>query len=184
MATEHAIIDTELNAWMSEQHVFFVATAPLGESGKINCSPKGMDTLRVIDEKTVAYLDLTGSGIETVAHLRENARIVIMMCAFEGRPRILRLHGMGEVLERGSAAYDEMIHRFPTLPGARAIVRVAVHRVSDSCGYGVPLYSYKGERDALVRWAQTKGDQGVARYQEQHNTTSLDGLRGLTDPTP
>src|SRR5215216_1432900 len=127
-------ITPELSHWIERQHIFFVATAPLADDGLINCSPKGMDTFRVLGPAEVAYLDLTGSGIETVAHLRENGRIVLTFCAFDGPPKIVRLHGRGEVACPGSAAFDELKPLFPDVPGERSIVRVRVNRVSDSCG--------------------------------------------------
>ncbi len=175
-------IDDSLAAWIAEQKLFFTATAPLAEDGKINCSPKGMDSFRVLDPHTVAYLDLTGSGAETIAHLRENGRIVIMFCAFDGAAKIVRLHGRGEVLEAGSSAYGELAGRFPELPGARSIIRVTVKRVSDSCGYGVPVYRYEQDRDTMVKWADRKGPDGIREYQEKNNTRSIDGLPALERP--
>lgn len=172
-------IDGKMEEWVARQRMFFVATAPRGDEGLVNCSPKGMDTFRLLDEHTVAYLDLTGSGVETIAHLRENGRIVIMLCALEGPPRIVRFHGRGEVHEKGSEGYRGLASRFADYPGARSIVRVAVERISDSCGYSVPLYSYEGERDILLKWAEQKGEAGVEEYQREKNRRSLDGLEGL-----
>lgn len=172
-------ITPELKDWIGQQHVFFVATAPLSADGLINCSPKGMDCFRVLGPRQVAYLDLTGSGIETVAHVRENGRIVLMFCAFTGAPKIVRLHGMAEILATGSAAFEECRALFPDLPGARAIVRVDVGRISDSCGYAVPRYEYSGERDTLLRWAEAKGHDGLDEYRRTRNAYSLDGLPGF-----
>jgi len=164
--------------WMGEQHLFFVATAPLDASGHVNLSPKGYDTFRILDENTVAYLDLTGSGIETISHLRENGRITVMFCAFEGRPRILRLYGFGESLLPGGDGFDELAPLFPEMPGARAIVRVNVDKIVSSCGYSVPLMSFDGERETLKEWAERKGD-AITDYRDDRNAESIDGLPGL-----
>ena len=172
-------IDDRIRRWISEQHVFFVATAPLSGEGHINCSPKGMDSFRVLGPNTVAYLDLTGSGVETIAHLRENGRIVIMFCGFSGPPMIYRFHGKGEVLLKGTREYKACISHFEELPGARSIIRVQVTRISDSCGYGVPRLTFESERDTLVRWSEKKGDPGIAEYQRERNALSVDGLAGL-----
>ncbi|MFN2462890.1 MAG: pyridoxamine 5'-phosphate oxidase family protein [Candidatus Dormibacteria bacterium] len=175
-------IDAGLKDVLEAQPVFFVATAPMAADGHLNLSPKGYNRLQVIDPRTVAYLDLTGSGVETIAHLRENGRIVIMCCAFEGPPRIVRLHGRGEALEKSSPGFVELAHRFPPHTSARAIIRVAVERISDSCGFGVPLMSYQRERTQIDAWAEHKGPQGIAEYQENHNAASIDGIPGLTPP--
>ena len=172
-------IDTKLAQWLVQQRLFFVATAPLAASGLVNCSPKGMDSFRILGPREVAYLDLTGSGVETIAHLRENGRIVFMFCAFTGPPKIVRLHGTGSVITAGTVEFEELRTRFPNLPGARAIVRAKLTRISDSCGFGVPQYDFIGERDTLVRWADSKGTDGVARYRDENNARSLDGLPGL-----
>src|SRR5438093_10504022 len=126
--------------------MFFVATAPLEAKANVNCSPKGGDTFRVLGKQEVAYLDFTGSGIETVAHLQENGRIVVMFCAFEGAPRIVRLHGRGEVLYPESHDFKELINKFPAAPAIRAIIRIQLSRISDSCGFSVPLYEFAGHR--------------------------------------
>jgi len=172
-------IGDRLREWIAAQRIFFVSTAPLSEAGMVNCSPKGTDSLRVLDAHTVAYLDLTGSGVETIAHLRENGRILIMLCAFDGPPKIVRLHGRGEVLEPGSLGFETLRAIFPETPGARAIIRVDVSRISESCGFAVPLYDHVGDRDALTRWAAQKGEAGVAEYRRQKNQQSIDGLPGL-----
>jgi hypothetical protein len=161
--------------------LLFVATAPLAADGHVNLSPKGGDTLRVLDERTVAYLDLTGSGIETIAHLRENGRITLMVCAFSGPPQIIRLYGRGEVLRRGDEGYDELAGLFPDLPGARAVIRVALERVGSSCGYAVPFMRYEGERSRLDEWAEARGPEGLVEYRATKNVVSIDGLPGL-DP--
>lgn len=182
MSKSHESIDDETARWLAKQNMFFVATAPLAGDGHINCSPKGADSFRVLDPKVVGYLDLTGSGIETVAHVRENGRVVLMFCAFEGPPKIVRIHGHGTVLTASDAEWSDLAPRFPVIPGTRAIVRVDVERVATSCGYGVPRYAYLEPRDTLERWAKEKGEAGVKQYQERNNRRSLDGLVGL-DPS-
>ena len=137
--------------------------------GHLNVSPKGLDTFRILGPKSVAYLDLTGSGIETVAHLRENGRITLMFCAFEGRPLIVRLYGRGRVVEPGDPEWDGLIARFPEYPGVRSVVVVDVERVADSCGYAVPLYEYQGERSQLIDYAEKKGPEGMEGYKAQKN---------------
>ena len=161
--------------------LFFVATAPLAADGHVNVSPKGGDTLRVLDARTVAYLDLTGSGAETIAHLRENGRITLMVCAFSGAPQIVRVYGRGEAVMPGDGGYDELATLFPDLPGARAVIRVAVERVGSSCGYAVPLMRYEGERSRLQEWAEHKGPDGLVEYRATKNAVSIDGLPAL-DP--
>jgi len=135
--------------------------------------------LRVIDPKTVAYLDLTGSGAETIAHLRENGRIVIMFCAFEGPPTIVRLHGRGEVIPPGHPEFESLAAPFPKNLGTRAVIRVKVSRVSDSCGYAVPLFDYRGPRDVLDKWAEDKGAAKLEEYRRAKNAHSIDGLPAL-----
>ena len=178
MGDVHEALDEKLIAWIGEQHVFFVATAP-AEGGHVNLSPKGHDALRVLDDRTVAYLDLTGSGVETIAHLRENGRMTIMLCAFEGPPRILRMYGRGRVHPLGSPRYEELIDRFEPIVGARAIVELAIDRVQTSCGYSIPFMDYREERPTLQQWAARKGDDGLREYWAAKNTTSVDGLPAL-----
>jgi hypothetical protein len=164
---------------VEEQPVFFVAPAPLAPDGHVNVSPKGLDTLAVLDPLTVAWLDLTGSGVETIAHLRDNGRITVMFCAFEGPPRILRLHGHARVLDLDDERAAPLLARFPDYPGRRAVITVAVERISTSCGYGVPLLEYRAERSTLVEWAQRKGPDGIADYHVAKNSYSIDGLPGV-----
>ena len=171
-------LDEKLIAWVGQQHVFFVATAP-ADGGHVNLSPKGHDALRVLDDRTVAYLDLTGSGVETIAHVRENGRMTIMLCAFEGPPRILRLYGLGRAHPLGSSRYEELIDRFEPIVGARAIVELAIERVQTSCGYSIPFMDYREERPTLQQWAARKGDDGLQEYWAEKNATSVDGLPGL-----
>ena len=171
-------ITPELRDWLAEQKVFFVATSPLAPNGHVNCSPKGGDTFRVLGDRQVAYLDLTGSGIETTAHLQENGRIVIMFCAFSGPPTIVRLHGKGEVIYPNDSDYAVLEQRFPEHPGVRAIIRVKVTRISDSCGHGVPLMNFVARRDLIEKWSKTKGPQGLAEYRAAKNSSSIDGVAG------
>ena len=173
-------IDPATADWIARQPVFFVATAPAGADGHVNLSPKGLDTFRVLGPQEVAYLDLTGSGVETIAHLRQNGRITIMFCAFAGPPRILRLFGQGQVVEPGDEGFAALAGCFPDLPGVRSVIRVALDRVADSCGYAVPRMELVADRDRLVRWAEAKGPDGIAAYQAQKNAESVDGLPGLT----
>lgn len=175
----HESLDTALRDWIAQQKVFFVGTAPLTANGLVNCSPKGMDTFRVVGDREVAYLDLTGSGVETIAHLQENGRIVIMFCSFDAVPRILRLHGTGSVYLTHSAKFDAYRPLFGEFAGVRSIISVEVKRIADACGYGVPEYQFKAERETLVRQLEQQGEQAVRDYQESQNAHSIDGLPGL-----
>lgn len=176
MSKQRDFIDDDLAEWLRQQHVFFVATAPESNDGHLNCSPKGGDSFRILGPMEVAYQDYTGSGAETMAHLRENGRIVLMFCAFEGKPEIARLHGQGEVILPGESAYDGIAKYFPPNPGARAIVRVSVTRVSTSCGFAVPRMDFRENRETLDKWALSKGEQGLKEYRAQKNVRSVDGL--------
>lgn len=169
-------ITDELQRFIHQQQMFFVATAPLSGQGRVNLSPKGLDSFRILTPHQVAYLDLTGSGNETSAHLLENGRITLMFCAFQGAPKILRLYGTGTVILPNSSAWDDMITHFPMLPGFRQIVVAEIERIQTSCGTGIPLYQYEGQRDALVKWASHKGEQGIRDYQQEKNSVSIDGL--------
>jgi Pyridoxamine 5'-phosphate oxidase len=180
MGQSNSGITPELSEWIDRQRMFFVATAPLAGDGLINCSPKGLDTFRVLGPREVAYLDLTGSGVETIAHSRENGRIVFMFCAFEGAPKIVRLHGRSEVLLPDSPEFKTFASLFPEYLGHRAIIRAFLTRISDSCGYGVPRYEYAGDRDTLMRWSAAKGPEGLRQYRGEKNARSLDDLPGLT----
>jgi Pyridoxamine 5'-phosphate oxidase len=179
MADRFSSLQPDLAQWWSEQAVFFVATAPRGDGGHVNLSPKGLDTFRVLADDRVAYLDLTGSGVETIAHLRDNGRITLMACAFSGNPRIARIYGQGTVHPIGSPEFDELASEFPDLPGRRAIIEVVIERVTTSCGYGVPLMDLVVDRERLIEWANAKGDDGVAAYRENKNAVSIDGLPGI-----
>jgi len=165
--------------WMAEQHVFFVATAPSGDGGHVNLSPKGLEGLQVLGPTSIAYLDLTGSGAETIAHLQENGRICVLFCAFAGKPQILRLQGTGTVHRPGEPRFEELRPAFDDHPGVRSIIAVELDRIATSCGYGVPLMSYEGDRRALTAWADKKGEDGIERYWSQKNARSIDGLPAI-----
>jgi Pyridoxamine 5'-phosphate oxidase len=180
MGAVHESMTEALQAWILRQHMFFVATAPLSQDQFVNVSPKALpNTFAILNETTVAYLDLTGSGIETVAHLRENGRVTLMWCAFDGPPRIVRIHGRGEVVLAADPRWPELIGRFGEFRAARAIIVVSAERISDSCGYSVPLYTYESDRTRLVDWAQAKSDQEIVDYRVAKNTVNIDGLPGL-----
>ncbi len=176
------VIDERNAEFIRNQRMFFVASAPLSGDGFVNLSPKGLESFAILDPTTVAYLDLTGSGIETVAHMRENGRITFLFCAFEGPPRLLRLYGRGEAIEPGDPEWDALVSHFPAYSSARSIIRARLDRIADSCGYGVPLYSFEGERSQLHEWAERKGEAGIREYKADNNATSLDGLAGLRRP--
>ncbi|WP_277211885.1 pyridoxamine 5'-phosphate oxidase family protein [Isoptericola croceus] len=186
MGKVHERIDGRLRAFLEAQQVFFVGTAPLSGDGRVNVSPKGIDgTFVVLDDHTVAYLDLTASGAETIAHLRENGRITLMFCAFDGPPNIVRLHGRGRVVSLYDAEFADLAGHFGERRGARAVIVVDVERVSDSCGYGIPLYDHVGERDLLPEFMDRKGLDGQATYRRAKNRTSIDGLPAFDDdPLP
>lgn len=175
-----AIAD-HLVAWMEEQPIYFVASAPLDAEGHVNVSPKGGDSFRVLGPNAVAYLDLTGSGAETIAHTRENGRLTIMFCSFEEKPNIVRLFGRGEAVLPGDDRFPALASRFPANPGTRSVVRLDVTKVTTSCGYSVPMMDLVGHRDTLDRWAERKGPDGIAEYWGQKNQTSIDGLSALAD---
>jgi hypothetical protein len=183
-------INEKIQSFIAKQHMFFVATAPSSVDGHLNCSPKGLNTFCILSPTQVAYLDYVGSGAETIAHLRENGRIVIMFCAFEGPPTIVRLYGTGEVIEAKEEGFSAMLETMiqtahadrplavPSL-GLRSIVTVTIDRVADSCGYSVPRYQYKESRDQLTKWADRKGEEALETYQKEKNKVSIDGLPAL-----
>lgn len=173
-------IDRQLAGWLAAQPMFVVATAPLDGGGLINVSPKGMaGSFAVLDPYTVAYLDLTGSGVETIAHLRQNGRIVLMFAAFQGRPTVVRLHGTGEVVLPDDPRFGGLIPRFSEHPGVRSVIVVALQRVSDSCGYAVPHMTFVQDRDVLDLTNAKKGEDALVEYRRQKNSASVDGLPGL-----
>lgn len=184
MATTTDAISQAQAAWIADQPMFFVGTAPLSGDGHVNISPKGPgETLRILGPNAAAYLDFTGSGAETIAHLRENGRIVLMWCAFDGPPQIIRLHGQGTVVWPGDPGFEELVAAFaePALPreALRAVIRVAVERVTRSCGYTVPFMEFAGEREQMPKWTakQLRDDPaGLDAYRAQKNATSIDGL--------
>lgn len=179
MGKVYEYLTAELHEFIQRQPLFFVATAPLSANGHVNLSPKGYDVFRILSPNRVAYLDMTGSGNETSAHLLENGRITFMFCAFVGAPKILRLYGQGQVVLPNMPAWDELSPKFTLLPGTRQIIAADIDRVQTSCGFGVPLMDYVGERDTLIKWAETKGADELVNYRREKNQQSLDAL-----PTP
>ena len=179
MGKTYEYIDDDLAAFIEAQKLFFVATAPLSSEGRVNLSPKGLDSFRILGPRRVAYLDLTGSGIETVAHVRENGRLTLMFCAFEGAPKILRLQGRAHVHALDSDGFRALLPRFAAIAGMRAIIVLDVERIADSCGFGVPRFRYEGERDTLPKLAESRGEEGMRAYRESKNARSIDGLEGL-----
>jgi hypothetical protein len=183
MGKQFPSLDASHRDFIDKQRIFFAASA--AANARINVSPRGTDAFAIIDERTVAYLDRTGSGNETAAHLKADGRLTIMFCAFEGPPNIMRLYGRGEALRRGSRAYAELLEsafRGVEPVGARQIVRLHVDTVKTSCGYGTPLFAYRGERPSLDNWACSKGEEGLEAYRWEKNLVSIDGLRtGLLD---
>ncbi|NET60594.1 MAG: pyridoxamine 5'-phosphate oxidase family protein [Symploca sp. SIO2E6] len=174
MAKFYNEINSSLQNFIQEQKIFFTATAPT--QGRINLSPKGIDTFRCIDSKTVAYLDLTGSGNETSAHLEENGRITIMFCSFSEKPLILRLYGQGQVIRPREPRWQKFYSLFDSLPGERQIIVLQVESVQTSCGFGVPIYEFIDERKTLIQWASNKGEEGIHEYWQGKNLQSIDGL--------
>ncbi|MFT4416877.1 pyridoxamine 5'-phosphate oxidase family protein [Fredinandcohnia humi] len=176
MATVYSSILPNHEEFIRKQRIFFVGSAPLTGDGNVNISPKGYDVLRIFSPTEVAYLDLTGSGNETSAHLLENGRITFMFVAFEGPPMILRLYGKGKVVLPGTPDWDDMVSHFDILPGARQIIYAKIETVKTSCGYGVPFYSYDGERNTLQLWASNKNEQQIEEYRKKKNSISMDGI--------
>lgn len=174
MAKFYEKIDDNLKKFIEDQKIFFTASAP--KNGRINLSPKGIDTFRCLDENTVAYLDLTGSGNETAAHLAENGRLTIMFCSFTEKPLILRIYGKGEIIRPSNSKWNELHEYFPKYPGERQIVILNVESLQTSCGFGVPVYELKEERATLLDWAERKGEQGIEKYWSEKNQKSIDGL--------
>lgn len=182
MAKLFSELDDRLCEFIRAQKIFFIATAPRADDGHINCSPKGLDTLRILDAHTLAYLDLTGSGAETIAHLKENGRFVLMFCSFSNKPSILRLHGTGEVFETRDAGFAELKPHFPSIRGTRAIIRLNVARIADSCGWGVPRYEHVGDRDTYFKYADSLSDDELREAQREDNLSSIDGIPSLSGP--
>lgn len=169
----HLELNKDLQDFIKEQKMFFTGTA--GAEGKVNVSPKGMDTFRIIDSLHVIWLNLTGSGNETAAHLLENGRITIMFNAFDGNPKILRLYGTGRSIHPHDAEWENLISKFPKMPSARQIIDIHIELIQTSCGFGVPLYDYVGKRDHIDKWVDNKGEEGIRKYWKEKNQISLDG---------
>ncbi|MDT3708061.1 MAG: pyridoxamine 5'-phosphate oxidase family protein [Thiobacillus sp.] len=174
MARSYPALEARHRTFIAAQKIFFTATGT-GDS-RLNVSPKGMDSLRVLSDTRVAYLDLTGSGNETAAHLRHDGRMTIMWCSFDVDPLILRLYGRGRAVHRQDAEWAELRHLFPDLPGERQMIVLDIESVQTSCGYAVPMYGYQGERDTMARWVEKKGVAGLQDYWREKNQVSIDGL--------
>jgi hypothetical protein len=181
MGKIRASLDEAATRFIQAQRIFFVASAPLDAAGHVNLSPKGLDTFRILSPTTVAYLDFNGSGVETIAHLNENGRIVLMFCAFQGPPNIFRLYGHGRAVEPHDSEFAALAAHFGDTENARSIIVVELTRVTDSCGYGVPLFKYEGEREQLHAWARKKGPDGLKDYRQRKNRQSIDGLPGIAE---
>ena len=179
MGKEYQEIDERMQRWIDRQRMFFVSTAPLADDGRINCSPKGLDGLRVLGPRQIAYADTGGSGIETVAHLKENGRIVIMLCAFDGPPKIFRFYGHGRSVEPNDADFERLVPMFPKMPALRNFIIVDIDCIRDACGYGVPLYDFKSDRESLKNWCENQTEDELLAYRIEKNDQSLDGLPGL-----
>jgi len=173
VADQYDALENKHRAFIEAQHIYFVGTA--GAEGYINVSPKGMDSFRILDDRTVAWLNLTGSGNETAAHVLENGRMTVMFCSFDKQPLIMRLYGRAQGFHPRDGRWGELAALFPEQPGARNIFVLAIDMVQTSCGYAVPYYTFKGERPTLAKWAEQKGESGIAAYWEQNNQSSLDG---------
>ena len=174
MAKFYDRLTPELEKFIAEQKIFFVATAP--HDGRVNLSPKGMDVLRVISDREIAYLDLTGSGNETAAHLLENSRITLMLCSFTKKPLIMRIYGKGQTIHPRDAAWQEYLSYFPAIAGTRQIIQIQIEQAQTSCGYAVPFYDFVDHRPVLEEWAEKKGESGIAEYWQKNNQQSIDGL--------
>ncbi|HEX7861351.1 MAG TPA: pyridoxamine 5'-phosphate oxidase family protein [Verrucomicrobiae bacterium] len=179
MSKQLESIDSDLANWIAQQKIFFVATAPLSAEAHINISPKGGDSFRVLGPMEAVYQDYTGSGAETAAHVRENGRIIVMFCAFDGPPKIVRLHGRAKIISSNDPAFEKFSALFPGNPGTRAFVHIQVTRISSSCGYSVPFFDFRCERDALNKWATTQGPEKLRDYRAKKNQVSIDGLPAL-----
>ena len=174
MARFYHALEAKHRDFIAAQKLFFTASGTA--SSRLNLSPKGMDSLRVLSANRVAYLDLTGSGNETAAHLKHDGRMTLMWCSFDADPLILRLYGRGHAVRRQDAAWATLHHRFAALPGERQLIVLDIESVQTSCGYAVPLYTYQGERNTLARWAEKKGPVGLIEYWREKNQVSIDGL--------
>ena len=182
MSATYEKLDDKLIAFIGRQKMFFVASAPLSADGSVNLSPKGYDSFVVIDPMTVAFLDLGGSGVETIAHLKENGRITLMFCAFDGPANILRLYGRGEATTFDQPGFAELLKLFPGFSRARSVITVHINRIADSCGWAVPFYAFKSERDQLKTWVDHSTDEEWKARRYASNSVSIDGMPGLTAP--
>ena len=174
MAKFYSELNEMLQSFIAEQQMFFVATAP--GQGRVNLSPKGMDSFRCLDHKTVIYLDFIGSGNETAAHITENGRLTLMFCSFGEKPLILRLYGRGRAIQPRDAAWAELYPLFESYPNVRQIIALDIESVQTSCGFGVPMYEFKGRRDNMAQWSAKQGEAGLVEYQRKNNQMSIDGL--------
>jgi len=173
MANFFPTINPKLQKFITSQKIFFVATADI--SGRVNLSPKGIDTLRVPDENRIIWLNLTGSGNETAAHIMAVNRITLMFCAFEQKPLIVRIYGSASIIHPDNPLWDDLLAQFPTITGVRQIFDIQVQSAQTSCGWGVPYFSYHGERNELTRWTEKQGEDGIKKYWEERNQLSIDG---------
>ncbi len=180
MGDTYERLDDKVRAFVGKQKMFFVATA--ARDGTVNVSPKGYDSVAIIDDVTLAYLDFGGSGIETLAHVKENGRITLMWCAFEGPANILRVYGKGEAVSFDDPGFAELLALFPGFDRARSVIKIKVERISDSCGWGVPFYEFKGEREQLKRWVDNRAEDEWKARRYESNARSIDGLPGLVRP--
>lgn len=177
MAKTYPALTPELQTWIAQQPLFFLASAPLQRDGHINLSPRGLDSLRITGEQELVILDLTGSGNETAAHLQENGRLTVMLCAFQADPKILRLYGQGHVIRPNESKWETYRPLFaPNIPGIRQLFHLRIERIQTSCGFGVPLMDFVAQRDILLEWAEKKGPDGIEQYQREKNAQSIDGL--------
>jgi hypothetical protein len=177
MAKTYPALTVDLKNWIAQQPLFFLASAPLQADGHINLSPRGLDSLRIPTDHELVILDLTGSGNETAAHLLENSRLTVMLCAFQGDPKILRLYGQGRVIRPEEGDWSDYRKLFTrAIPGVRQLFHLQLERIQTSCGFGVPLMDFVAQRDMLIEWAQKKGPDGINRYQQEKNARSIDGL--------
>jgi len=182
MGKTRLTLDAAARHFIEAQKIFFVASAPLDPAGHVNLSPKGLDSFRILSPSTVAYIDFNGSGVETIAHLKENGRIVLMFCAFQGPPNIFRLYGHGRVVEPHHREFASLAQHFPPFEHTRSVIVVKLTRITDSCGYGVPLFKYEGERQQLQAWARNRGSDALQAYRREKNRRSIDGLPGVGEP--
>jgi hypothetical protein len=182
MSKVYERLDERLRAFIGAQKMFFVASAPLNDQGNVNLSPKGYDSFKIIDDLTVAYVDLGGSGVETLAHIRQNGRVTLMFMAMNGPANILRLYGRGEAVSVGEAGFEAAMALFPDFTRARSVITVHISRIADSCGWGIPIYDFVEDREQLRRWVDNKPEDEWLERRYATNEVSIDGLPGLARP--